>query len=682
MIRKNSISLMLLSTFLCLSGIQLTAQQWFVRDFDISSAINQKPDFRSGGTFVTKAEYGNTTDGVLVYGTIGYSQNELTAGDGGHGNSDVVVLFNDLEGNNMWGFTFGTNQNDVVSRVIQDTEGFVVITGYTIINDKQHIFLAKVTPGPGMIVEWAKTFGEGVPTDMVNALQDNPSDLFTIGYAVCGHATNNRSFIIYTDLDGNISSPRWAHYYQAEKPLKFNSIIQEKKRQTLVTTELITKIDYKYSSSIVVAGSIGNDAYVANVPLTNGNITHDLDFSNVTVNCPAHNRPDEYVSITQEENGDMVLFGSSNTQGSTQNVIHLTKFDTDRGINLFWDRSFSKSQASMRGFPLDVDATAFGYLATFEYSGSSENFFRTVEYDFDGNIKQYQKLRNGNSWYFSKESTTASPRDLFPYFDFDMECYRALHITGTEGTVPSPPGGWSVDNIPHARLRLNTTSCIEEADNEFSDKFCEDLIHFQEYIAVQKESSMPEETFDPQTSIIIAQENNNYCESSCPQSACTTPIELISSVSEPAWLIGTPSLFRYDWSQGNETDHDLAVYPSIRPDKVYALDETDGNGCVTTYTFHIDYDGLRKTSNGLSVEKETADQISFFPNPTSGILNAVLPVEGISLEIFDATGKPVKQLESLPAGEHSINLVGQPSGLYFVRVTGNDINKVIKITKN
>mgnify|MGYP000510048954 CR=1 FL=1 len=645
----------------------LQAQQWFVNDFDVSSAITEKPDYRPGGTHVTINSEGSA-DGVLIYGTMGYTENELSGGDGGHGKADVVILHNDLEGQNNWAISFGTGNRDVVSRVVQDSEGHIIVSGITRHNSQNQVFIASIDPS-ALSVIWANLYGPGTPTDMIVINQPGGSDPDPIGYAVSGYSGDD-AFIIRTDLNGQASGSGWSYYYKSPgNSLRFTSLIQYKAKVDRVVNAL-----FDYEPNFIVSGIIDGRAYVASIGLPNGDIWDDLDFGNVFYNC--HSEPSRFVSIDQAENGEMALFGSS---GSEYDKIHLTRISLTGSFQVLWDRRFSGGQPSMHGFPLDVNATAFGFLGTFEYSGSSHRPFKTVEYDFDGTITRWDNLVNGNAsgtnWYFSKEIHQVTAQGLFPYVDFDMECAKALHLTGTESTCPNPPSGWAQDNIPHARLRLNSQSCIEE-EITFTQSFCEeeDIYNFQEGTVGLKSNPLNEEPFDPMMAA-MSPDPNTFCESTCPQSACLDAI--IAGSETPAWVMlpGDPGYVDYVWSDGTVHSNSISVY--VDGWAAYSVDQIDANGCVTTKYFNVMI-LLRKNgiADGNEEEKST---VELYPNPTNGIIQLILPEDGITLVVRDATGKLIQTSFYENRGEYTIDLTGQAQGLYFISLMGNGLNEKIKV---
>lgn len=643
------------------------AQQWFAKSFDFSTAINQKPDYRTSGTYVTTDDDENAT-GVLVYGTMGYSENELTGANGGFGKSDGVILFNDLEGNNLWGITLGTPESDYISRVVEDSEGNIAVTGYTVVNGTKKTFIIKLD-GTNQGIMWARFYGEGIPTDMIN-VNDIYSVFESTGYAVSGSRSDGSAFVIYTKLSG---SQHWAHKYNANQgSLSLNALIQIKGKDNVVFS------GPRYREFLAVAGSNNGKGYVMRLDIATGDILNDLQLSNVIPTCATYALADEYVSIEQRGDAEFVLFGSS---GSSKNKIQLTSVSDYNNFTVDWNREIYAGP-STHGFPLDINVTKEGYLGVFEYSGGSQNPLKAVQYDFEGTVVKFSDLANGTgsgiNWYASKEKTPISTPDVFPYADFGMECGRAFHFSGTESVCPNPPAGWAQDNIPHARIRLNTESCVEMGFT-IANRFCDSYYTAKTGPMSTKSHWISDSDFDLLLGIqYISPNQNTYCESICPQSACVSADVINATQNNVITLSADPGFDTYVWNNGENSENiDILVLGDFSS---YSVDQTDANGCVTTKVFNIlgHISGKRSL---LGEEEKEFLSVSVYPNPTTGLLNIELPKDGLSMEVFDAMGRLLIQEKELSAGELTIDLSSRAKGLYILRFTGNGISKEMKVTK-
>jgi len=97
---------------------------------------------------------------------------------------------------------------------------------------------------------------------------------------------------------------------------------------------------------------------------------------------------------------------------------------------------------------------------------------------------------------------------------------------------------------------------------------------------------------------------------------------------------------------------------------------------------------LENIAAGLG-EKQMGNQgFHLFPNPTDGITNIRLRVEGkgnSSLSVYSLSGKPLIQRELSPMNSHvvdEIDLRAYPSGIYFVSVIHNGTVSWAKLIKD
>lgn len=100
---------------------------------------------------------------------------------------------------------------------------------------------------------------------------------------------------------------------------------------------------------------------------------------------------------------------------------------------------------------------------------------------------------------------------------------------------------------------------------------------------------------------------------------------------------------------------------------------------------------LFSTPNFLREHQSKLDKdlISVFPNPFHNYLNTnitLMEEERLNISVYDVIGKKTEGInisKILPAGENllKLNLEGYPAGVYFLRITGNQTNKIIKIVK-
>ncbi len=89
---------------------------------------------------------------------------------------------------------------------------------------------------------------------------------------------------------------------------------------------------------------------------------------------------------------------------------------------------------------------------------------------------------------------------------------------------------------------------------------------------------------------------------------------------------------------------------------------------------------LNVTGNALSVKNNALDQVSVYPNPTSGIVQVNLPatVEILSVSVSDLSGK---QMNANVSGT-TVDMSNFASGVYMINVNTTEGNLVRKVIKN
>lgn len=113
--------------------------------------------------------------------------------------------------------------------------------------------------------------------------------------------------------------------------------------------------------------------------------------------------------------------------------------------------------------------------------------------------------------------------------------------------------------------------------------------------------------------------------------------------------------------------------------------ESDG---TTTYIimvegFDVDESGdftLQVSCETLSTSDFNLNQLSMYPNPTSGIVNIKSNVLVDSVQIYNTAGQLVL-IDKVNATNSTINISSLQNGIYFAEAISKDASKVIKIVK-
>lgn len=129
-----------------------------------------------------------------------------------------------------------------------------------------------------------------------------------------------------------------------------------------------------------------------------------------------------------------------------------------------------------------------------------------------------------------------------------------------------------------------------------------------------------------------------------------------------------------NWEQG-ELDGTIDVCDATLAQPTWYLDVDSGTVDFLTVTFCTE-----TIIEGTDIEELDANQVAFFPNPTSGLLNISIGNNNeANLEVLDLVGNLL--LSEQVIGNTQINLMNEQNGIYLIKLTsGKDVitRKVIK----
>ena len=107
---------------------------------------------------------------------------------------------------------------------------------------------------------------------------------------------------------------------------------------------------------------------------------------------------------------------------------------------------------------------------------------------------------------------------------------------------------------------------------------------------------------------------------------------------------------------------------------------TDENGCTATLS------GIVVQSLVSANEPDWAAAVGIFPNPTSGLVQIVLPESWRSaqtdLAVYDLVGRKVSALHSTGANKLTLDLQAAPAGVYTLVMQVDKRQIVRKIVKS
>lgn len=145
-------------------------------------------------------------------------------------------------------------------------------------------------------------------------------------------------------------------------------------------------------------------------------------------------------------------------------------------------------------------------------------------------------------------------------------------------------------------------------------------------------------------------------------------------------VTGGLSPYTYSWTQGDSMQVAMSQNLSGQGGGDYTLVVTDDNGCTTSQTVTILSTSATKTPTSL-------DAVRVFPNPTSGMLNVLLPDDLLGHDVFiqayDLTGRKMLELNSLHDKQIAFDMQDFASGLYtlVIRANGSQIVRKIVVSK-
>jgi len=146
----------------------------------------------------------------------GYSYGDFAASS--NSSADIIVLKIDNNGNEIWKKQMGTVQDDVATAIQLDSNGDLVLTGYSstgfdthLSNGLHDVIVLKLSTDGTLI--WSQQFGS-VLKDIANDLViDSDDNIYVVGYSegdIDGNPNNGFDDIFITKLNTN-STIQWTH---------------------------------------------------------------------------------------------------------------------------------------------------------------------------------------------------------------------------------------------------------------------------------------------------------------------------------------------------------------------------------------------------------------------------------------------------------------------------------------
>lgn len=591
-------------------------QQWFAEHVSLSSAADA-PDYRPGGTFIHEFN----PDGVVIYGTIGYSHKQLTPGngigqEGGHGKADIVIIKNESDGTQRWAFIFGTNNRDLVSQVIEDSDGNLVISGRTKVGENLKAFISKVQVNDlggsySFSVLWTQEYGDWMPTDLFEVFDGQLGK----GYVVVGNEgpyanSGYDSYVFKMDHNGSTTSPGyWARTYQKTggSNVKLFSGVQEKALPVQSsgpggeTEEFANELHYTYSNGkLFVCGGQSDHGYIVALSLTSGNLLYDksygpgaVNYGEIDIDCDNNQYGGvAFTEIIQDVEGELVCLGNGGG--------YYSLFKVDVGLNNpKWISAFGYAAATETAdVAFDVVETHLGYSVLFVDSDNNHSGnFGFAHFAFDGTILSYDILAHPYSGIFPRPfntvSLTPSGEMHEPLMDISIECGFNCHYTVLAWKSSTST---YFDDILHLKSSsiVNDPCFVNEfmgfsQEPSFCDEFTyywpDDNIEFIQVVGTLNFTNLQEFGIHQRDlAETIVCEENVPCGDVCERTTQTIYICDDASPNGRTDLDVPTGIYNHiSWSTGDIDEETITV---DEPGNYYAYG-IDGAGCVHAYEYIV-----------------------------------------------------------------------------------------------
>ncbi len=215
-------------------------------------------------------------------------------------------------------------------------------------------------------------------------------------------------------------------------------------------------------------------------------------------------------------------------------------------------------------------------------------------------------------------------------------------------TTPGSGGQWH----PHGDVSVDMYDSLPYLPSDANWSY----LFWHEY-----ENSMPPAAIAPQTRFRWVQFSN-------------------SGLGWDAWgidrvRIDCPGNFSVAWSHGSQQMDGGVVSPATTTTYNVMILDTTGHSAIASVTIYVD-----STITELSQQQSGRKHIQIYPNPGEGVFNLDIqdfPRGHVSVCVFNLEGQKIMCRELENSGDnghtHTLDLSGQPKGMYLVRINGDDM---------
>lgn len=172
---------------------------------------------------------------------------------------------------------------------------------------------------------------------------------------------------------------------------------------------------------------------------------------------------------------------------------------------------------------------------------------------------------------------------------------------------------------------------------------------------------------------------NNSCGSSAQQTINITVNTIDNTVSISGIILtSNQSGATYQWLDCNNGNSPVpgATAQSFTPsvNGSYAVQVTN-NSCTETSTCI--------TVNSIGIETLEQNELNIFPNPGNGLftISTEAPFNNATVVVYSISGQVIMSRENIFGKEVQVDLLNQPSGIFYVQLNnqgGSSYSKIIK----
>ncbi|NOQ23306.1 MAG: T9SS type A sorting domain-containing protein [Candidatus Aegiribacteria sp.] len=247
-----------------------------------------------------------------------------TTTSSGYGNRDMYLARLDSYGNTIWTRTYGGSGVDAGMSVCPDGTGGLAICGYTESSGsgENDVFILRIDSNGDVL--WEKTFGGSGP-ETGNFILPDGSSGFVIAGSTGSYTDNRDAFLLRIDGNGELI---WSNYYGAEGG---------EGGYDRATSLCITN-DGGY---VLTGESNGEDFCGAFLVRTDS-----LGTSSLT-ECYGSSFYDYGRSVTESSDGGLLICGSTKNSDNCENDIYIFKTCSDG--QLVWEETFGTEDKSEWG---------------------------------------------------------------------------------------------------------------------------------------------------------------------------------------------------------------------------------------------------------------------------------------------------------------------------------------------